>query len=575
MQRAAEIIGYFNTAAFAGLGLLALRLWARERDATSGWAALTFGTLTVVTVAGLFLPDQATTDAQELATKALVVLLVLFPYCLYRFTTSFSRASRRLDVAALVSLAALTVWTLTLSHIPSEGEERPTSFSIYVIGLLIYWTALSAYSSYRLWKGGQAEPSLTKNRMRLLSLGSIGLNLALIIAGAAPSEGDSPIAVMSALAALSSALFFYFGFAPPPVLRLAWRRPEQEELQRAVVGLMTATDATEVANALLPHVKAVFGGSAAALIDPDGGILGEEGLTEEHRVELARVDGAAPPLARRSDVASVEMPFGSLLVWTSPYTPFFGREDLELLQSMGVLADLALERCRFIETERHQREQLERINEDLAAAQALAQLGSWEWDIKEDKVTWSDELYRIFGVDPGEFDASYDAYIELIHPEDRDMVNMSVDAAYRTGEFPEFEHRILRKDGSLRWTRATGTVIRDETGEPIRMLGTSQDVTERKLAEEYERELQDAAVRQRQALELNDNIVQGLAIAGMALEIGETTKAKDAISKTMAAAQEIITGLLRRSNRDLEVQPGDLVRRTAVDFPGKGDRLSS
>jgi PAS domain S-box-containing protein len=125
-----------------------------------------------------------------------------------------------------------------------------------------------------------------------------------------------------------------------------------------------------------------------------------------------------------------------------------------------------------------------RALEGLAEAQRLAHLGSWEWDIARNRVTWSEELYRLYGIDPGSSRLTYETYVERVHPDDRAVVRETVDRAYAEGAPFEMEHRVLRPDGGVRWLHGRGRVITDESGAPVRMLGTSQDITERKHIEE-------------------------------------------------------------------------------------------
>lgn len=568
MERAADVLGYVNTFMFTGLALLAIRSWWKDRGAGAAWVALTFGTLATATVAGLIVPEEPGNASEEFASKALIAVLLLFPYCLFRFTGAFERSKPLWEAAAAAATFSLIAWTMLLPELPGPNDERPSWFGFYILGVLGIWTALSVAAAWKLWQAGRGEPNLVRQRMRFLSLASLGLNLALIVVGTAP-EGSPRFAVFGQVLALGSVLFFYLGFAPPPMLRYAWRRHEQEELQRAVVALMTATEESEVAQALLPHVAAIFGGKSAALINQDGDLIGHHGMNPELQEQLDNALSGERIEQQGAGYVRVEMPFGAMFVWVSPYTPFFGKEDIELLESLGVLADLRLERCRSIKLEKEARETLERINAELADAQALAQLGSWEWIVDSDTINWSDELYRIFGITKENMAAGYEAYIELVHPEDRDHLNQIVNRASRTGEPYEVEHRIVRGDGAIRWVRSRGRSQKDPSGKVARLLGTAQDITESRLAEEYERELREAETRQKQALELNDNIVQGLAVAGMALELGEEAKAKDAIARTMSAAQAIISGLLRSSGKDGNVQPGDLIRsRSArLDHP--------
>lgn len=120
----------------------------------------------------------------------------------------------------------------------------------------------------------------------------------------------------------------------------------------------------------------------------------------------------------------------------------------------------------------------------LAEAQALAHIGSWEWDVLNNNIEWSDELYRIFGLKPREFTASYENYLAYIHPDDVDRVNGIIQQAYSDHNPFTFIHRLVRPDGTVRILNCKGKVIADENGQTIRMSGTAQDITEQRLAEE-------------------------------------------------------------------------------------------
>lgn len=114
-------------------------------------------------------------------------------------------------------------------------------------------------------------------------------------------------------------------------------------------------------------------------------------------------------------------------------------------------------------------------------AQALAHVGNWTWDIRANDIQWSDELYRIYGLEPGSVQLDYEKYISIVHPRDRDKVQRQVEKSTRTGESWQFTHRLLHNDGQERIIFATGEVIHDAQGEPVMMLGTAQDITERQL----------------------------------------------------------------------------------------------
>jgi len=127
---------------------------------------------------------------------------------------------------------------------------------------------------------------------------------------------------------------------------------------------------------------------------------------------------------------------------------------------------------------------LRQSEESLARAQAIANLGDWEWDIPGNGLRWSDEVYRIFGQQPQQFTTTYDAFLEQVHPADRQRVTDAVRAALTEDTPYRIDHRILLPGGGERIVHEQGAVIRNEAGEPVGMHGTVQDITERKQAEE-------------------------------------------------------------------------------------------
>jgi two-component system nitrate/nitrite sensor histidine kinase NarX len=120
----------------------------------------------------------------------------------------------------------------------------------------------------------------------------------------------------------------------------------------------------------------------------------------------------------------------------------------------------------------------------LQLALKAGQLGIWNWDIVTNKVQWSAEVETIFGLPPGAFAGTYHAYLELLHPEDQPQVAQRIQQALDRMEDYRIEHRVLLPNGAVRWLAGQGKVLGDETGHPIRMVGTVQDITERKQLEE-------------------------------------------------------------------------------------------
>ena len=138
----------------------------------------------------------------------------------------------------------------------------------------------------------------------------------------------------------------------------------------------------------------------------------------------------------------------------------------------------------------------------LAESQIAAHVGSWEADLDGQQspgsLLWSDETYRLFGWAPG-VPIDYPRFIDAVHPEDRDLVLSTAKAGIARGKRFEKEYRIIRSDGAVRWIRAWTSIEKDPSGRPIRLLGTCQDVTESRLAEqERERALEELKEADRQ-----------------------------------------------------------------------------
>jgi two-component system sensor histidine kinase UhpB len=190
--------------------------------------------------------------------------------------------------------------------------------------------------------------------------------------------------------------------------------------------------------------------------------------------------------------------------------------------------------------------------QSLLEAQRLAHLGNWEWDIIKNKLWWSDEVYRIFGLEPRQFSATYDAFLSYVHPDDRKLVEESVNKALYEGKAYNIDHRISRPDGSERIVYEKAEVTYDANHKPLKMAGTVYDITEQKKAEDEIRENQRALraltaelqlVEERErrqiAQDLHDSIGQILAFSGRELK----TLQKSLPDKTAKSLQEITSQL--------------------------------
>jgi diguanylate cyclase (GGDEF)-like protein/PAS domain S-box-containing protein len=126
--------------------------------------------------------------------------------------------------------------------------------------------------------------------------------------------------------------------------------------------------------------------------------------------------------------------------------------------------------------------------EKLSEAQQVAHLGSWEWDADSGRLTWSDELFRLLGMDPGAVVPSLDGFLSRLHHEDREALEEDLRRTLQAGAPHAMDFRILLPDGALRWLHSRGKVTGWADGRPTQMSGTAQDVTERKRAEAELRE---------------------------------------------------------------------------------------
>lgn len=137
-----------------------------------------------------------------------------------------------------------------------------------------------------------------------------------------------------------------------------------------------------------------------------------------------------------------------------------------------------VELSRDITQRKHIDDRLRRAQEQLAEAEQLAQLGSWERDLIEDRVWWSDELYRIFGLAPDQSPPSYEALLERIHPDDRARFDQTIQRTVADRGSFRMQIRIMRADKRVRVLQSRGEVLVDAEGQAIKIVGTAQDVTE-------------------------------------------------------------------------------------------------
>ncbi|MBI2830474.1 MAG: PAS domain S-box protein, partial [Chloroflexi bacterium] len=186
----------------------------------------------------------------------------------------------------------------------------------------------------------------------------------------------------------------------------------------------------------------------------------------------------------------------------------------------------------------------------LAEAQQTAHIGSWEWDLKTGEMHWSDEMFRIVGVEPQSFTPTLESAVARIHPDDRQKIQAQLDNLMAKGT-ARYEHRIMLPDGSIRDVSTNSIVTYDDSRKPVSMAGTLQDITERKKAEEAVKESEE------KYRNLFTNMSIGYAFCQMLFD--EKNQPVDFIYIEVNDAFERLTGLKRRDvvgKRVTEAIPG-------------------
>ncbi|MBW2365388.1 MAG: PAS domain S-box protein, partial [Deltaproteobacteria bacterium] len=215
--------------------------------------------------------------------------------------------------------------------------------------------------------------------------------------------------------------------------------------------------------------------------------------------------GVSPNRSRAFEIEEIRKD-GST-VWTEVTVSFIRDEGGLPSGIIGISRDI---------TERKQTEDaLRRSKFLLAESQAIAHVGSWSLELVDNRLTWSDEVYRIFGLEPQEFEATYEAFLGAIHPEDRTAVDSAYSDSIREGsDNYEIEHRLRQNTGEVRHVLEKCVHIRNEAGVIIRSIGMVQDITKHKLAE---KELEKYAKTQEVLVqEVNHRVKNNIsAIIGM------------------------------------------------------------
>jgi diguanylate cyclase (GGDEF)-like protein len=337
---------------FVLLGALTALAWVRHRIPGAGWIASTFVIIAALALALKIDPGLA---SNEHVAKSLLALLVVTPYCLFRFAAALLRPRRVVRVAAALATLGTIAFTYALEDLPAAGRAAPPDFLAYRTTFAVALVALLAWVVIRLVMAGRGEPPIAALRMRLLAVAVAGFAV-LVVVFALGLRGPTIDLATRALA-VGMGVLFLLALAVPSGARVLVGRKEDAAFRVAVEELVTAGDARQVGERLLPPVCALVGGSSAALLRSDGTVVAHvpawisEGDVEGSDDVEGRdgPDGAGAITVRTHSGSSHE-----LAVTVSRPILYFGREELRQLDQLSGMVGLAIERCERAEAMAYQ-----------------------------------------------------------------------------------------------------------------------------------------------------------------------------------------------------------------------------
>jgi diguanylate cyclase (GGDEF)-like protein len=326
---------------FVLLAALTTLQWIRHRIRGAGWVALTFALL-----GGLSLLVKYDLSLFEhlIVLKTLIALILIVPYCLFRFAASFRQPSLAVRVLALAMTIGIVVFTYTLTSLPSPVSPPPPHWLAFRVAFVVEFTVLFAYVVVRLFMAGIGEPPIAKYRMRLLAVAVAGFQVQVVVA-ALQLHGATTRLVTEALTVVMGVLFLA-ALVLPSFIRVALSRRADVAFRQAIGELVSAGDSRDVGDRLLPHVCALVGASKAALLTSDGTVVARYPLGSNG-------DGAdewgTGDEQRRITVHTLSGPTHVLAVQISRFMPYFGSEELRKLDELASMVGLAIERCDMAE----------------------------------------------------------------------------------------------------------------------------------------------------------------------------------------------------------------------------------
>jgi PAS domain S-box-containing protein/putative nucleotidyltransferase with HDIG domain len=235
----------------------------------------------------------------------------------------------------------------------------------------------------------------------------------------------------------------------------------------------------------------------------------------------------------------------------------FNADDVFVLETLGNQVAIAIQNAFLFERIETALDALQVSEERFALAVQGANDGIWDWDIQKNSLYWSPRVKELLGYAEDELDITFDTLDSTLHPDDRDQTKSTIEARLKDGGLYRVDHRLRTKSGEYRWFRARGQVVFDEAGNPVRMVGSTADITGRKQAEErlhqtlrgiidalgqivdirdpytagHQKRVTQLSIAIAKEMELSDEQIEGIRVAGLLHDIGKMSIPTEILSK--------------------------------------------
>ena len=345
---AIDVLTWVTNATFLLASVAAVRLWLRHRSPATAWLLATFAAIDVVLLSSLVVGEP-----EGVVQRGLVVVLLSVPYLLFRFADAVVGAARRWRRVVHGLFGVVVGLTLVLPDLDAEnavasGDALLIAWFVFALTL---WGLPELLAGWMLARSSVGEPGVVRSRLRVLAAACLGLG-AYIPVSSFVQQPSTAYEIGSQLVLILLGLLFLVGFAPPNLLKAAWRERDERRLYEAAVGLMGAEHPDDVAAVVVPGVRALMGSPRVLLRSSTGEVMAEDGVEPPNRASVREV--------RHRSIGSTD-----LEIVVAPTMPVFGIDEAQHLDRLALLAELALDRVRLLESERSARDDVERLNAEL------------------------------------------------------------------------------------------------------------------------------------------------------------------------------------------------------------------